>query len=98
MVKHTPGPWHYDDGQGGKYFPIVKLGGPPDSPHGITINDCRGKNGGDIHELQANARLIAAAPALLDALESLALMTEASELHDMAQIARAAIAIAEPTP
>lgn len=55
-VEHTPGPWTYD----GEYVESLDL----DTPVSVaTIADCGDSTG-------ANARLIAAAPALLAALEA----------------------------
>lgn len=69
--KHTKGPWFYNDGEKGKYFPHVVLGGDnPKSGHYITVNTCGGHNGGQMNECQANARLIASAPDLLEACEA----------------------------
>lgn len=66
----TPGPWFYGDGEGGKYFPHVVLGGAnPKAGHYIVVNTTRGGNGGLMSECQANARLIADAPNLLAQLE-----------------------------
>lgn len=64
----TPGPWTYNDGREGdkEYFPHVNIG-PAVHFDGretnyLTINDCN--PGGDMDLHRANARLIAAAPAL----------------------------------
>ena len=68
MAKHTPGPWETDKMEG-DFFPRVIL--PPREDwckSSITINEGRG----DMEECQANARLIAAAPDLLEALRELA--------------------------
>jgi hypothetical protein len=65
MTKHTPGPWiieqygHYEDG----YCKWEVLGTDPSYIYG-QILVCEGQG----HEL-ANARLIAAAPELLEALQ-----------------------------
>ena len=99
MSDHTPGPWFFDDGEGGRYFPHVVLGGrDPKSGIYITINTCNGRNGGPIEECIANARLIAAAPDLLAALKSVLHWVPekvATISHPAYEAARAAIAKAE---
>ncbi len=67
--KHTPGPWFYNDGENGKYFPHVVVGGDDsNASDSIVVNSARGKNGGaTMSEHQANAKLIAASPDLLEA-------------------------------
>lgn len=62
MHEHTPGPWHLSPT--GKY---VRYGTPP---HGPNIADTD-VFGGPLAEGVANARLIAAAPDLLESLELL---------------------------
>jgi len=58
--KHTPGPWYTRHGQISSET----------STHGCTIADCNATaNGISDKEVEANARLIAAAPDLLAALE-----------------------------
>lgn len=65
--KGTPGPWRYTTDQTG----CVSAGGDilasvyPNCPHS-EIDNVMGEWTG-IHEMRANARLIAAAPALLEA-------------------------------
>lgn len=56
-MKHTKGKWKYDDGEGGKYFPYVKFPG--------THNTLVCNQSGSMDENAANAKLIAAAPDLL---------------------------------
>ena len=51
-TKHTPGPWQYNERTVSKQI----------SNHALSIADCYGKN----EEAQANAKLIAAAPDLLE--------------------------------
>ena len=55
ITKHTPGPWIVD-------------GSRIAAPDGTTVINCLGAMGG--HDTQADARLIAAAPDLLAALEA----------------------------
>ena len=61
MNKHTPGPWSVDDNHGKRYIEPIYSNEP-------IAEICKKK--GD--EYTANARLIAAAPDLLEALEALA--------------------------
>ena len=66
MRKHTPGPWAVEDSIDG---PIVYS-----EKTEVIISDCKNfaVPSGSIHEqCSANARLIAAAPDLLDALEAM---------------------------
>lgn len=69
MSKHTPGPWWLDDdgfiasGNGDTYETIA-------DPHCSDL---------DIDEREANARLIAAAPELLEALEELVEQCETAQ-------------------
>ncbi len=58
MSKHTPGPWIADWDDGGQWY--VNIGGLS-----VSGNALRGDSGGCIES--ANARLIAAAPELLEA-------------------------------
>lgn len=57
MSKHTPGPW--------------RVGGKGEYLNQLNIEPCVGVAYGHDIELIANARLIAAAPELLEALEEL---------------------------
>ncbi len=94
MSGHTPGEWDWGPASGtqdalmrpARVFVVA----------GGTSRDIAEVGLDRIGEANANARLIAAAPEMLGALESLALMAETDpELSDMARIARAAIAKAE---
>ena len=60
---HTPGPWVRAEKGHGNYFHVGQV---VDSDH-MTIAVAHGKNA----ETEANARLIAAAPELLEALEGI---------------------------
>jgi len=87
---HTPGPWYIHDfrGMGGSYSISCV------TPDHITIADIgRGLDNTD-EEALANARLIAAAPALLEALiDTLECYNNIDELSDVVwDNARAAIA------
>lgn len=70
MSAHTPGPWTQDGFNMSSVIRCVVERGSPDAKHTCgdyeTIAECRGEN------WRANARLIAAAPELLDALQSIA--------------------------
>lgn len=86
MSKHTPGPW------------IVRVAGPHHYPYAITApNESPDRKGGirDITrwgaismpssaEGRANARLIAEAPAMLDALRELIQATDALQAFEAA--------------
>lgn len=96
MSAHTPGPWRYKPGD--KYAHVV--GGNPE----IGIADCA-QDRPDSPEWQANARLIAAAPQLLEALrdmkaklEHAALRNDRQYIRDMIDACDAAIAAATGEP
>lgn len=88
MSKHTPGPWHYDEGDGW----VVS-----DYPRHIICNPLDRSTNIGHEECDANAQLIAAAPDLLAALRAFV------EFNDepmggppsLWQAARAALAKAE---
>ncbi len=65
MSKHTPVPWVYDDNEGfsqwGVWAGMTPTGNGAPGPKIATVH-------GDSAEADANARLIAAAPELLEAL------------------------------
>ena len=89
MSKHTPGPWKLDAGRcfdtsSGRFF--LSYGTEPRTGRPYFENFC---------ELDSNARLIAAAPDLLEALRGLMRDPEGSAARDAAW---AAIAKAEGTP
>lgn len=68
-TKHTPGPWHADaagqiTAQADASLPLL------DYQVALTVAPVAGTKGREIRE--ANARLIAAAPELLEALQSIA--------------------------
>ena len=97
-VKHTPGPWAVEYGLTNdpeKYTPGI------DAKHGFSIlmfgiksqNEECGIRGRTIGEQEANARLIAAAPELLGALQAMLNITDFHELYgNTTDRARAAIA------
>ena len=85
-IKHTPGPW--------------RVGTPP--PNGEQcIGDSKGlmvavaTTGIALNETLANARMIAAAPDLLEALEGLLNALPSATTHPAIKAARAAIAKAQ---
>lgn len=70
--KHTPGPWHVSDVQGKNTFTVYAREDAPVRSNWI----CQGPNVGAMTEpdeatCMANARLIASAPELLEALKEL---------------------------
>ena len=71
--KHTPGPWITDDKQSGDVFRYVM------PENGSVLPICRLDV--DRFEAEANARLIAAAPELLEALE--AMLSHTADLDPM---------------
>lgn len=82
MSAHTPGPWVYDSGS---FYAAVQLNdcGTTNEPPIIDMG------AGRPEDSEANARLIAAAPELLAALEKIENETAATWVCD---VARAAIA------
>lgn len=85
--QHTIGPWHI----GMKPGPIIY------GPKGEQVCDCRGML--PVEEIKGNARLIAAAPDLLSALEQIEAVCNGYVANEPAQhagrIARQAIAKAQ---
>lgn len=84
MSKHTPGPWKVD-AMGNVWSADTKV--CEMSEHPVMASGCYREKTDDEH--RANARLIAAAPDLLAALERIADETAATWVCD---VARAAIA------
>ena len=88
MSKHTPGPWEYR--WNGHYFDVGILTRESIVP--IFPAVCIGVQAG----LEANARLIAAAPELLEALKDIVEWTELGDYEEsFLAKARAAISKAE---
>ena len=77
MTQHTPGPWGIGDGGMHVYYvnPEIEAGKNIDDPsHDSIVAKCDGMgvlSGIPDDERQANARLIAAAPELLEACKAL---------------------------
>jgi len=65
-AKHTPGPWLYREDKGGGYEVFPYNGGPPEIGEWAEICTISEYN----KDPEADARLIAAAPDLLEALEA----------------------------
>jgi hypothetical protein len=99
-TKHTPGPWSFE--------PASKIGEhwAAGAAHGVTANDNKDRWRGYVTNVlanspnaEANARLIAAAPELLEALQALLAWAETkpTRLDDDRLQAAAALAIAKAT-
>lgn len=79
-TKHTPGPWKiYDAACGLDYYPGIEVSNSSKSiiVFGTDIDDQSGVRGDSRTERIANAKLIAAAPELLEALMMLLETNEA---------------------
>lgn len=75
MTKHTPGPWKWSNWYGPKGKEKRNLQPPPN--HGTILVAVEMQINGSAYKMsEANARLIAAAPELLEALEEIV-----TELH-----------------
>ena len=77
MSKHTLGPWEASEGYPSDIWHV-------DMPsRGYSVVVSRAEEDWDmvVEEVQANAHLIAAAPELLDALETLLLSTERDDMN-----------------
>ena len=77
MSKHTLGPWEASEGYPSDIWHV-------DMPsRGYSVVVSRAEEDWDmaVEEVQANAHLIAAAPDLLDALETLLLSTERDDMN-----------------
>lgn len=81
MTKHTPGPWQVD-----KTYGLIMAGNE------IEIAACHAGRGADA---EANARLIAAAPEMLDALEKIESCLSPDDNDIAAKAVRHAIAKAK---
>jgi len=103
MSKHTPGPWAFssDDKLGDKRFYIAQADGAPYTPSYSDVATLIAETVSleRVATQEANARLIAAAPDLLEALCALVLNIDAggATLNSLAD-ARVAIAKATGEP
>lgn len=93
-TKHTPGPWFVDEESplDVRTNGVGKLMWICDAPDGYDTSNIEG-----MKQREANARLIAAAPDLLEALEVVLCELEAQDIHAPARIAFAKAAIAKAT-
>jgi hypothetical protein len=85
MNKHTPGPWHHP----GKEFNDVR--DADDELVAVALHLRVGQPERSVHEAAANARLIAAAPDLLEALQYV-MVAHGEQLDHAFQMAQDAIA------
>lgn len=86
-MPHTPGPWRVD---GSSEDPPIYI--RADSVGGFYIAECYPAAGGDDDPTDANARLLAAAPRLLRAFESIIALSGAFLLPQTVRAANALIA------
>jgi hypothetical protein len=84
MIKHTPGPWVIDGSVNAENLDVINSEGR------IAMIDDSRSTGWNVPTINANARLIAAAPELLEALKDAIEIIEGTGLD--ASIQRAAIA------
>lgn len=101
MSKHTPGPWAFSrwDEWGDTRFYIAQADGAPYTPNysdvaTLVAETCIGEK---VATQEANARLIAAAPELLEALELLTAGIESSVSDTYIPLVKARAAIAKAT-
>lgn len=94
--KGTPGPWQWDQDGGALRSKTHILLCPGNVPGGIDTRDgwgaLLGAFAGDDDESEANAKLIAAAPDLLEALQAIIARLDPYDYPDEQNMARAAIA------
>ena len=90
MSKHTPGPWSINDWpQATTDIAIGAVGTPMIAK--VSLRDV------SINEQKANARLIAAAPELLEALNTWLAQYSAEEYEDCPEVVQTRAAIAKST-
>lgn len=71
-IKHTPGPWVYNEERDSRSDGYIRAGEPiAGAQKGISVARANHASRG-VAEMRANARLITAAPELLEALKGLA--------------------------
>ena len=88
-MKHTPGPWEYGEERG-----CCREIHADNGPELYAIAQTRH---GDPEICEANARLIAAAPDLLDELETLVRYAQGADIPPNVAVDRARAAIAKAT-
>lgn len=76
-MKHTPGPWYIEEHNYEVYLSIITNRKTPYDADGFTIAETYGR----LETREANARLIAAAPELLDVLKSLVRSIKSSDSY-----------------
>ncbi len=95
-IKFTPGPWHAEELSGvgiDKGYNVTKAINEKGDKYGVCF--VRHLGGGDAGESLANAKLIAAAPELLEAVKNLLIMLPDSMCRD--QYAMEARGVVEKT-
>ncbi len=96
---HTPGPWRVSNGGKGNTAVVTDREWPKGNAVCLVADPpCHDGEGFPLSEdvVDANARLIAAAPALLEALEKLVELAEPHTTFTGLKRARAVIALATP--
>jgi len=92
MAEHTPGPWHQTDETD---LQVIQINGPRKNER-IAVMVRAATAVGQSNEVYANARLIAAAPVLLDELKrAMSFIGDARPFYDGTADAYSAIAKAE---
>ena len=77
MSKHTLGPWEASEGYPSDIWHVDR----PSRGYSVVVSRAEEDWDMAVEEVQANAHLIAAAPELLDALETLLLSTERDDMN-----------------
>ena len=77
MSEHTLGPWEASEGHPSDIWHVDM----PSRGYSVVVSRAGEDWDMDVEEVQANAHLIAAAPELLDALETLLLSTERDDIN-----------------
>lgn len=78
MIKHTPGPWHYgDEHVNRREFNCFSIGNGACSVAQVAVYPAISRD-----EAKANARLIAAAPDLLEACQTMLRLAEGLDLGE----------------
>jgi hypothetical protein len=100
MSKHTPGPWTYDSVREVNGFPVYRILSGDGMVGALEQCNIPGETRRELEQtLEANARLIAAAPELLEAAKNvLAALEEFGFSRNEIDLLKAAIDKAEPHP